>query len=125
MNTPAEDRALRVLNVLEAAELRRRESQGFRCCVYFLKAGDFVKIGIASSLRARVKALQTACPHPLETIGVIPVDLSSAYDVERELHEKFAGHRTHGEWFRYSDEIKAFVGTLQVGEDSDAAATHQ
>lgn len=77
--------------------------------VYFLRAGDFVKIGKATgSPDNRVSQLKTGCPFPIEVMATMPGGL----DVESQLHKRFAGIRAHGEWFHATHELIAYVESL-------------
>ncbi len=79
--------------------------------VYFLQQGDGgpIKIGIAEGTRLdrRLKQLQTASPLPLRLLGII----EGGSDLERRLHEKFAGCRLEGEWFSAAPDLLRFVRT--------------
>jgi len=67
--------------------------------VYLLKAGhDLYKIGVSSSVSDRVKQLQTANPHPIETIHY--VESPDFLGLESHLHSAMQSKRTSGEWFR-------------------------
>lgn len=80
--------------------------------IYFLKAGDSIKIGTTNStfIRDRISALQTGNPIKIELLGV----MLGGTSVERKLHEKFSKFRRSGEWFYYSDEIKEFIDSFAV-----------
>ena len=56
----------------------------------------------------RLKGLDTANPFPVELIAT----MEGGQELEMELHERFAVHRIKGEWFVFSDEIKAFLAPL-------------
>jgi hypothetical protein len=76
--------------------------------VYFIRAGEFVKIGYSIEPAKRLGHLATASPLPLELWAKTrgnPVD-------ERALHRRFARDRAHGEWFRVSDRIRNFVASI-------------
>jgi hypothetical protein len=69
--------------------------------VYFVEGGGLVKIGIAQFPEIRLRALQVGSPVPLRLLKVIPIGRKwDAYRKEEALHEQFAAHRVHGEWFR-------------------------
>lgn len=70
--------------------------------VYFVhaKTARTVKIGITYDVAGRLKNLQSSCPIPLELARVIE---NASLETEKELHERFAAHRLHGEWF--SEEV--------------------
>lgn len=82
--------------------------------VYFLKAGNFIKIGKSTGSPAgRVFELQTGCPFPIEVIGYIP----GGYELERKLHKSFAMCHAHGEWFHAKRELTDYVSqvTSEIG----------
>lgn len=64
---------------------------------YVVRVGDDgpVKIGHTfGSPEARIRALQTAHPEPLQLLKVV-----EGARKEREMHEEFAAFRLRGEWF--------------------------
>lgn len=76
-----------------------------RASVYVFRAGDRAKIGFSTNVPARLKACQTGSPLPLSVWRVF----EGGRELERELHERFADEREHGEWFRVSDRLRDFV----------------
>lgn len=77
--------------------------------VYFLRAGDFIKIGKTTGTPDhRVSQLKTGCPFPIEVVATTPGGL----DVERALHKRFAALRAHGEWFHAAPDLLAHVATI-------------
>lgn len=80
-------------------------SQDRPCFVYLLRAGNAVKIGIAVNIGARLAALQSGNPLPIEIVGRrrFPNTLA-ALEAERSLHKRFCDQRAQGEWFRISTE---------------------
>lgn len=92
------------------------------CGVYFVRCGEFVKIGSASNVRKRTQNLSEGIPFTLEPLGwVRAVDRDTAYALERALHKKFAAQRYHFEWFRYCPAIRAFIAT-HTGKMLDVSA---
>lgn len=86
-------------------EEKRREPQKKKT-IYFLKAGPFIKIGFTTGNPAwRIIGLQTGCPYPITLLATI----CGTARTERQLHRKFAKHRTTGEWFHEVDEILNFI----------------
>jgi hypothetical protein len=75
--------------------------------VYFIKAKtlNLIKIGTSRDAVARLSLLQVGSPDRLEIIKTIPGDQSR----ETALHEKFRHLHSHGEWFRATDELLAFI----------------
>jgi hypothetical protein len=86
-----------------------------RPCVYFLRCGNFVKIGKTTygSLNNRISALQTGNPDPMILIGLIPdktyTTSKSSCALEYDLHNRFSHLRKTGEWFEWSHEIQDFL----------------
>lgn len=79
--------------------------------VYFLRAGDFIKIGKATgSPKSRIATLQTGCPFQISVLAYMPGGLAE----ESALHQRFAALRTHGEWFRASPDLLSFIDSVEV-----------
>lgn len=78
--------------------------------VYFIEAVglDLVKIGYAADVPERLRKLAPGCPAPLRLLGTVPGGLQ----IERHYHERLAGHRTRGEWFRKCDALDAIVAGI-------------
>jgi hypothetical protein len=78
--------------------------------VYFVRAGEFVKIGFAKDVRHRYGFISQMCPHPCELIAVIPTkNENQSRDIERSLHARFKDYRHKLEWFRYTPEIESYA----------------
>ena len=73
--------------------------------VYFVRQGDFVKIGWSAKWRSRVSILQTANPHPIEVLAVY----RGGPKQEKTLHDKFAAQHVRAEWFSYCAEIATYI----------------
>jgi integrase len=75
--------------------------------VYFIapESRQSVKIGYARDVEARHRDLQNSSCEPLVVLGVV----AGGTSLERELHKRFATHRSHGEWFRLSDPIQSYI----------------
>jgi len=79
--------------------------------VYFVGFNGFVKIGFSVNVERRIRDLQKGAPYRLEVYAAIPGSLND----EKQLHRRFIRHRTDiGEWFHYSDEIKAYINSFRV-----------
>ncbi|TPK59010.1 MULTISPECIES: GIY-YIG nuclease family protein [unclassified Mesorhizobium] len=63
--------------------------------VYFLKAGNAVKIGRSTNLRGRIQSLQTGSAHEARIVKI----LRGGKRREKEFHKRFAEYRLRGEWF--------------------------
>ncbi len=71
--------------------------------IYFVRcaARNAIKIGMAEDPSKRLRALQTACPDPLEMLGTVPGERKQ----EKEFHRKFTHLRILGEWFRADQDL--------------------
>jgi Meiotically up-regulated gene 113 len=82
---------------------RSQSKQG--SVVYFIEGAGLVKIGIAVDLVARVQKLQAMSPVPLTVLGCVSGDRRR----EWHIHVALSDHRSHGEWFHLTDDVKAAV----------------
>lgn len=75
--------------------------------VYFIKApgSDLIKIGFATDVTARLKALQAASPGELSLLGSVRGSRSD----ESRLHRLFADDRIRGEWFTDTPALRAII----------------
>jgi hypothetical protein len=82
--------------------------------VYFVQAneGGPIKIGVAIDVRRRLSGLQNGSPMRLHVLGVVPGDRR----LEVELHGRFAADRLHGEWFRETEALFAYINENSVAE---------
>lgn len=76
--------------------------------VYFVQcpANGFVKIGVTGDHPdVRLSQLRKGSPVPLHPLGFI----RGSVTVEHALHVRFRASRSHGEWFRWSDDLRCFI----------------
>lgn len=80
------------------------------CSVYFIEAVglDLIKIGYASDVGRRFRALQAGSAAPLKLLGT----MRGGPQAECALHDKLAEHRSHGEWFRKCALIEDLIQVL-------------
>lgn len=80
--------------------------------VYFIRSGDYVKIGKSRNFSNRLTQLQTSHFNLLELTHSIPIMFDHKMSVaERVLHKYFKDDLTESrnEWFHYRGELKKFV----------------
>ena len=79
--------------------------------IYFVLAPSLEVVKIGRGQRGRVRDMLTACPVPCKEVLRIACKggITRAKEYERELHEKYADLRTHGEWFRYGGGLRKFI----------------
>ena len=70
--------------------------------VYFIRQGEFIKIGFTESPLNRLSQLQTANPNNLEVLLII----DGGRELEVKYHELFKEHIYRGEWFFDCPEIQ-------------------
>lgn len=73
--------------------------------IYFLRCGEFVKIGYSKEPENRLRYFETGSPYDFEMLAVHP---GSERD-EAALHRLLAAYRHKGEWFCGCAEIAAIV----------------
>jgi hypothetical protein len=81
--------------------------------VYVITCGEHTKIGLATDVTARHRAIQCGNPYEVAVFGMrLFPDYSLARKVEMDLHRKFAEHRGYGEWFRVEAQtaLDALIG---------------
>ena len=70
--------------------------------VYLLKAGDFVKVGIADDVAKRIAQLQTGNPLKIRPVAMLLV--KCPVHVETSIHDVLKRLRASGEWFHVNDD---------------------
>ncbi len=75
--------------------------------VYFIQAGDYVKIGYATDIKVRTKTLDTGSPFEL----VLLRQERGNMDDEARYHKQFAELRVRGEWFRHEGPLAAYIAS--------------
>lgn len=86
--------------------------------VYFVRSGDFIKIGYSEKPGERLVALQTGSAVTLEVLLFIPGDIS----LERRLHGKFKSLRASGEWFAAAPSLLDFVASERTKQEQPLAS---
>ena len=81
--------------------------------IYFIKCGNFVKIGYAKDVSKRLSELQVGNPYPLTIMTVIPGTLR----LEALFHQALQGYRERGEWFnhKYDTPVRKLMVLLNNG----------
>ena len=80
--------------------------------IYFIRSGDYIKIGKSTNFSARLAQLQTAHFNLLELIHSIPIMFDHKMSVaEGALHKYFRNNLTESknEWFHFRGELKRFI----------------
>ena len=91
--------------------------------VYLIKAGPYVKIGVAENPEKRIKEISTGCPFKPEIIATKQLG-KLCYLVERYLHIKYVDKGTNGEWFELEESDIGYIkNTSEEQLVKDAAMT--
>ena len=87
--------------------------------VYFIRCGQFVKIGASKDPQTRLKQIRRmngslAFPAGLDLMAseLIATELGS-FERERELHKQFAHLRHTGEWFTEAPDLTEYIESLE------------
>jgi hypothetical protein len=81
--------------------------------VYFVLAGDRIKIGYSEFVSHRVRMLSWKEKADATLLGVIPASTRSR---ERHIQAKFARYALGHEWFQDVDPIRAFAAQFPPRE---------
>jgi hypothetical protein len=90
--------------------------------VYFVRCpfNGYIKIGYSwGNPESRFQVIQIHSPVPVERYAIMVGDET----LEFKLHSRFDEHRDHGEWFKPSPELYAFIAehtrewTAEVGKE--------
>lgn len=76
--------------------------------VYFVLQGEFIKIGVASNIRKRLKSAGTFAPCEMKLLAW----QRGGRKEEQDLHAQFHSLRARGEWFRFEGELRRYVASL-------------
>lgn len=74
--------------------------------VYFIKSGEFVKIGVSENIAKRMSEIQAHTPWPCEIVGVWQ---GKTKNEELQLHRQFRLLHRRGEWFHWDGAIEQFI----------------
>jgi hypothetical protein len=86
-------------------------------CVYFIRFGEFVKIGWSRDVSRRFVDLDIH-PEPIEVLWVIPGNSTK----EREYHDLFSELHVRREMFRYEGALRDFIDLGRRALLKEAAA---
>lgn len=84
--------------------------------IYFVKIGDFIKIGSSSRWKRRVNNFCTGSPFQVD---VLLVQIERP-EYEKNLHKKFRSLHHRGEWFRAERKLLDHIAR-KAGTDRDVS----
>jgi hypothetical protein len=84
------------------------------CGVYFVRWGEYVKIGTAHNVVTRRRAIEVSFPFgDVEPLGWIQADSTelagNRFGLERLWHKAAGRLHVRGEWFRDCPELRALI----------------
>lgn len=90
-------------------ETKRRMFRAVRAAtnIYFVSAPNqgLIKIGKATDVNARLSSLRSGSPAELNLLAQVRF----FPELEKFLHKQLKEHKSHGEWFKATDEVLAVV----------------
>ena len=89
--------------------------------LYVAASLNLTKIGIASNVKARLRTLNAGSAAEVALLFArVFASYAEAAAAERLLHERFAPHRHHGEWFLLQDDDLASLRSELEAADAQA-----
>jgi hypothetical protein len=76
-----------------------------RTFIYFVRSGEFIKIGQSKTWKRRIANMQIGSPHTIITLLV----LIGEPKLESKLHNWFRADHFRGEWFHSGPAILAYI----------------
>ena len=68
---------------------------------YIMVAGPFIKVGMTNNIENRMKAIDTACPYPLQVIWLSGwMLICDARNLELNIQDRLREYCVKGEWFK-------------------------
>ena len=95
--------------------------QNTKSCVYFIRQGDAIKIGITDNLDQRFAQIKTSAALPCKIESVVYTHYGKM--LERKLHQAFADYNNHLEWFVLPTEIEEMLFAAKSARDIEHILT--
>ena len=92
------------------------------CYIYFLRCGNYVKIGSSYSPESRIAQLKkendvTLRPKGLKMDDAVCIGwIQGARSLERDLHQALNRYRQDGEWFEWNPKVELLVTAMIADE---------
>ncbi len=74
---------------------------------YFIKAGNFVKIGCSTDPEKRLRAIQTGNPHKCELLYSIYNE--DMFEMEQWVQMELKKYHIRGEWYRLTPKVREYI----------------
>jgi hypothetical protein len=83
--------------------------------VYFIRAGDLVKVGIAKNTARRMAAIQSGAPAKLELLHEERYgSCAEARAKERAFQSDLWDYHVHGEWFHETPAVSQYIANMKA-----------
>lgn len=82
--------------------------------VYFVRVGDFIKIGYTREIKRRMYQIDSLTPHEIELL--LHINGDTVY--EDILHDKFKHLRRKFDWFEATKELVDFIDNLREEQNT-------
>jgi len=79
--------------------------------VYFIKGGNFVKVGCSTNPKKRLVAHQTSNPHELELL--CSVERGDMFELEEEIQLELRKFKVRGEWYKLTPKVKEYIKLIK------------
>ena len=81
----------------------QKKNYGF---LYFIKAGNFVKVGRSTNPNKRMASHQVSNPHECILLCSIKGDM---FDLEKEAQFELRKYHQRGEWYKLTPRVKEYI----------------
>ena len=80
----------------------KKQKKNEKYYLYAIGDGEYIKLGVTTDVKRRLKSLQTGHPKVLKELWryYVGKDKKEAYKTEKQLHRYSRKHRCRGEWFK-------------------------
>jgi hypothetical protein len=98
-----------------SAPVNLERNKGKKRTLYFLRCGDYLKIGITHDLVRRVRQFKEGNPYPIVLEAYRSIPAAMARQIEMSVHAELAHVHHEGEWFSISkgDAVKIAHRVIQ------------
>ncbi len=107
----------------DLASLRARVGASKQPGIYFIRCGNFIKIGHTEAVSNRLSQIRMATPYDVELMGIIQTPLRrDRLKIESEWHQTWAQLHHRGEWFHKTDELVEAINQEMERKSHDQGA---
>lgn len=81
--------------------------------IYFVRSGNYIKIGHSTRIASRLHDLQIGSPEKLE---IMTIEAGGRAE-EIRIHKMFKEEYLRGEWFNFTGDLKRYVESKPISDD--------